>query len=180
MAFLIPMVPRLTNTSSKEFARQCSEVHRIAAAFFDEAPDWVTFFRDILGVNGVVRRCFTSFDEVAKFERTEYYTSIQKMLVKLRERRVDGESEPTRVMTVRIPRSVHEYLRTEAHDLRTSMNKLCLTKLLRSIEQEMIPADVSEASEEQPSRHRFFDKFDEVRTEAKSSDSTNSRSIVPQ
>jgi len=36
---------------------------------------------------------------------------------------------------------MHEYLRTEAHDLRTSMNKLCISKLLQVIEQDLIPAE---------------------------------------
>ncbi|MGE3244133.1 MAG: hypothetical protein AB7I57_23920, partial [Pirellulales bacterium] len=45
------------------------------------------------------------------------------------------------VITVRLPKSMHEYLRTEAHDLRTSMNKLCISKLLQVIEQDLIPAE---------------------------------------
>ena len=65
--------------------------------------------------------------------------------MKLREQRnaTDTESEPTRVITVRLPKSMHEYLRTEAHDLRTSMNKLCISKLLQVIEQDLIPAERS-------------------------------------
>ena len=61
--------------------------------------------------------------------------------MKLREKRpsADAESEPTRVITVRLPKSMHESLRTEAHDLRTSMNKLCISKLLQVIGEEMIP-----------------------------------------
>ena len=45
------------------------------------------------------------------------------------------------MITVRLPKSMHEYLRTEAHDLRTSMNKLCISKLLQVIEQDLIPAE---------------------------------------
>ncbi|MEM1304746.1 MAG: hypothetical protein AAGG46_07605, partial [Planctomycetota bacterium] len=55
----------------------------------------------------------------------------------------DAETEPTRVITVRLPKSMHEYLRTEAHDLRTSMNKLCISKLLQVIEQDLIPTERS-------------------------------------
>ena len=68
--------------------------------------------------------------------------------MKLREQRnaTDTESEPTRVITVRLPKSMHEYLRTEAHDLRTSMNKLCISKLLQVIEQDLIPAERSGGS----------------------------------
>ena len=43
------------------------------------------------------------------------------------------------MITVRLPKSMHESLRTEAHDLRTSMNKLCISKLLQVIGEEMIP-----------------------------------------
>jgi hypothetical protein len=41
---------------------------------------------------------------------------------------------------------MHEYLRTEAHDLRTSMNKLCISKLLQVIEQDLIPTERSGGS----------------------------------
>jgi predicted HicB family RNase H-like nuclease len=101
----------------------------------------VTFFREVLGVEGVVRRTFPTFDELSTFEQSEEYEKIQKLLVKLREKRpsADTESEPTRVITVRLPKSMHESLRTEAHDLRTSMNKLCISKLLQVIGEEMIP-----------------------------------------
>jgi hypothetical protein len=46
---------------------------------------------------------------------------------------------------------MHEYLRTEAHDLRTSMNKLCISKLLQVIEQDLIPAERSSGT---PSRNK--------------------------
>jgi hypothetical protein len=91
----------------------------------------------------MVRAAFTSLEELATFERSPEFEQIQKWLVKLREQRnaTDTESEPTRVITVRLPKSMHEYLRTEAHDLRTSMNKLCISKLLQVIEQDLIPAE---------------------------------------
>ena len=75
------------------------------------------------------------------FEQSPQFDKIQKLLVRLREKRsnVDVETEPTRVITVRLPKSMHEYLRTEAHDLRTSMNKLCISKLLQVIGEDMIP-----------------------------------------
>ncbi|RIK80507.1 MAG: hypothetical protein DCC67_09290, partial [Planctomycetota bacterium] len=70
------------------------------------------------------------------------------LLVKLREKRpsADTESEPTRVITVRLPKSMHEALRHEAHDLRTSMNKLCISKLLQVIDEELIPSERTSAS----------------------------------
>jgi predicted HicB family RNase H-like nuclease len=117
------------------------EVLQVAEGRYRQSPDWVTFFREVLGVEGVVRKTFPTFDELTAFEQSEQYEKIQKLLVKLREKRpsADTESEPTRVITVRLPKSMHESLRTEAHDLRTSMNKLCISKLLQVIDEEMIP-----------------------------------------
>ncbi len=116
-----------------------------ARQLFESEPDWVTFFREILGVDGVVRRQFTRLEDLTAFEKSPEFDQIQKWLVKLREQKnaTDTESEPTRVITVRLPKSMHEYLRTEAHDLRTSMNKLCISKLLQVIEQDLIPTERS-------------------------------------
>ena len=47
----------------------------------------------------------------------------------------DGK-EPTRVITVRLPRSLHESLKDEANSRKTSMNQLCISKLLQVIEEE--------------------------------------------
>ncbi|WP_145288203.1 hypothetical protein [Pirellulimonas nuda] len=119
------------------------QVLQFAQRLFNQQPDWVTFFREVLGIDGLARRTFASFDELTAFERSEEYAEVQRMLVKLREQKptADADSEPTRVITVRLPKSMHEYLRTEAHDLRTSMNKLCISKLLQVIEQDMIPTE---------------------------------------
>ncbi len=126
----------LTQTTEK-----FQEVLQTAETRYRQSPDWVTYFREVLGVDGVVRKAFPTFEELTSFEQTEQYEKIQKWLVKLREKRpaADSESEPTRVITVRLPKSMHESLRTEAHDLRTSMNKLCISKLLQVIGEEMIP-----------------------------------------
>lgn len=126
----------LTQTTEKY-----QEVLEFAETRYRQNPDWVTFFREVLGVDGAARKTFPTFDELTSFEQSEEFDKIQKLLVKLREKRpsADTESEPTRVITVRLPKSMHESLRTEAHDLRTSMNKLCISKLLQVIGEEMIP-----------------------------------------
>ncbi len=125
------------------------EVLEFAENLYRQNPDWVTFFREILGVEGCVRKAFPTFDDLTAFEQSQQFDKIQKLVVRLREKRssVDAENEPTRVITVRLPKSMHEYLRTEAHDLRTSMNKLCISKLLQVIGQEMIPNDRASGSE---------------------------------
>ena len=113
---------------------------RIAAEMFQQQPDWVTFFREVLGVDGLVRKLFASPEDLAAFEKTPEYSEIQQMLARLRERGALAEGkEPTRVITVRLPKSLHESLRAEAHDRKTSMNQLCISKLLQVINGEFVP-----------------------------------------
>ena len=107
-------------------------------------PDWVTFFREIMGLNGAVRRTFRTPEDLAEFEQTEAYSEILHLLTRLRERTPplpEDPKEPTRVITVRLPKSLHEALRVEAHEHQTSMNKLCISKLLQFIDNEMIPKE---------------------------------------
>ena len=128
------------------------EVYRIAHELFSQSPDWITFFREVLGLEGVVKKSFPSKEEMSLFERTREYGEIQQMLSKLRERgdstpqpeeaeASDNNLEPTRVITVRLPKSLHESLRAEAHSRRTSMNKLCISKLLQGVAEELVPSE---------------------------------------
>ncbi len=123
-------------------ANRTQELHRIATELYRQQTDWVSFFRRILGVNGVVRQLFPSANEMNALEQTTEYAEIQQMLAKLRERGgTPADDEPTRVITVRLPKSLHESLRTEAHEKRTSMNKLCISKLLQMVDEGLIPHD---------------------------------------
>jgi predicted HicB family RNase H-like nuclease len=135
-------------THSPPLPQECvmeteQEAGRIARQMFHQNPDWVTFFREILGADGVVRRLFPTSESLIQFERTETYEEIERMLAELRSRgpaavKVD---EPIKVITVRLPKTMHDALRAEAHLHHTSMNKLCISKLLRLIDNEMIAAD---------------------------------------
>ena len=119
------------------------QIHRLAGDLYHKNPDWVTFFRELLGVEGAARQYFSTNQEWSAFKQTDEYTEIQQMVAKLRERG-NGKAErrePTRVITVRLPKSLHESLRAEAHDQHTSMNKLCISKLLQVIDGELIPQD---------------------------------------
>ena len=118
-------------------------VYRAAYELYCHNPDWVVFFREILGLEGVVRRNFPTRESLLEFERTETFGKIQHMLGKLREQVVasPGVQEETRVITVRLPKSLHDALKAEAHEYRTSVNRLCISKLLQFIEDELVPAD---------------------------------------
>jgi predicted HicB family RNase H-like nuclease len=125
-------------------SEQQTEVKRTVKQLYDQGPDWVTFYREVFGLRGVVRQAFPSRDSLAAFEQTEVYHDIQHLLAKLRRQgpvAVD-EEEPTRVITVRLPKSLHEALRVEAHEYQTSMNKLCISKLLQFIDGDKVPAEM--------------------------------------
>jgi predicted HicB family RNase H-like nuclease len=125
---------------------QRQEVFQCACQLFEQSPNWVTFFREVLGVDGIVRRIYKSPQELDAFEQSEEYQRIQQMLAKLREREKSADNgtgrEPTRVITVRMPKSLHESLKSEANDMRTSMNKLCISKLLQVVDDELVPSEM--------------------------------------
>lgn len=120
-----------------------AKVYRVAYDLFRQDPDWVTFFREVLGVEGIVRQVFVNADDLARFEQSREYAEIQQMVAKLRERSSEPQDsrEPTRVITVRLPKSLHESLRAEAHDRKTSMNKLCISKLLQIVDEGLVPTE---------------------------------------
>ena len=124
--------------------RQEEEIKHVAELLYKRDPDWTTFYREVLGLHGIARRNYPNRDSLIEFEQTEAFHKIQHMLTKLREKRpiADDPDEPTRVITVRIPKSLHETLRVEAHEHHTSMNKLCISKLLQFIDNQMIPNEV--------------------------------------
>jgi predicted HicB family RNase H-like nuclease len=120
------------------------EVQQFAKQLFDDSVDWVTFYREVLGLNGIVRQMYPNLDALASFEETKAYEEIQRMLTQLRRRGPVPPSteDPTCVITVRLPKCLHESLRAEAHDRHTSMNKLCISKLLQFVDNEVVPQDV--------------------------------------
>ena len=132
--------PQMTpqTTDSKE-----AQVYRLADELFRRKPDWVTFYREVMGIEGIIRRAFPTQPELLQFEISKEYTDIRQMVAKLRERAGEPAEnrEPTRVITLRLPKSLHESLRTEAHERKTSMNKLCISKLLQMVDSGLIPSD---------------------------------------
>ena len=116
-------------------------IYQRAHELFTHQVDWVRFFREILGARGLVRRHYPTPQTLAEFERTETYTAIQQMLTKLRRRNTKARQpqEPIRVITVRLPKSLHETLRQEATLHNSSINKVCISQLLQCIDSELVP-----------------------------------------
>ena len=124
-----------------ERATKRREALRIAQTIFEKTSDWVTLFRQTLGVSGAVRQLFPLKDDMADFEQSEEFGEIQQMVSELRKKRVkkkdkNSHKEPTKVITVRMPKSLHEVLCAQAVRAGTSINHLCISKLLQLIEAE--------------------------------------------
>jgi predicted HicB family RNase H-like nuclease len=119
--------------TQEDFATRCQKVRQFAHNLYQRGPDWVTFFREVLGVSGAARKVFASQEEFVAFEKSDEYGAIQQMVngLRLRKGGAGAQYEPTRVITVRLPESLHEALKAEASDHNTSMNKLCISKLLQ-------------------------------------------------
>jgi predicted HicB family RNase H-like nuclease len=117
----------------QSFESRCQRVLQVAKQLFQSNPDWVTFFREVLGIDGAARTVFADQNDYIAFEKSDSYMEIQQMVTSLRTRKIPGpgSNEPTRVITVRLPESLHEALKAEADDHNTSMNKLCISKLLQ-------------------------------------------------
>ncbi len=120
---------------------QNHEALRGATELFSKEPDWVTFYREVLGVEGIVRKLYATPEAFADFQTTAEYCEIQRMLNAIRERTKNkSKAEPTRVITVRMPKSIHDTLFAEADQLNTSVNQLCISKLIQWIDKERVPA----------------------------------------
>ena len=124
-------------------ATEHEEVFKAAHDLYSNSADWVTFYRKVLGLDGIVRKAFPTQKSLAEFEQSEPFDKMQQMLTRLRKRGPipTDKQEPTHVITVRLPKSLHESLRIEAYEHHTSMNKLCISKLLQYINNEKVPAE---------------------------------------
>lgn len=130
-------------------------VRQFTADKFAESADWVEFYREVLGVDGIVAELFSTADEKDLLQKTPEYAEILLQLTQLRAKnrgQFESEEEDLRVITVRLPKSLHEALRHEAHRHRTSMNKLCISKLIQVIDGELVPSEF--ASSETSGRGR--------------------------
>jgi predicted HicB family RNase H-like nuclease len=127
-----------TKTAPANFTEthQATAVLQVAERLYGMDPEWVVFFREILGVDGMVRRTFSDPESLIRFECSPQYARIREMLDALRGRQQDrpAEREAQRVVTVRMPRSLHETLKNEAGLLKVSVNTLCISKLMKLLD----------------------------------------------
>lgn len=112
-----------------------------ATELFGVAPTWTAFYRETIGADGVARALFTDLEESHQYECSEEHSKVMEMLTVLRSRDLpeNDPHEPQRMITVRIPKSLHDAICVEANELSVSVNKLCITRMLQKIDTCLIP-----------------------------------------
>ena len=117
------------------------EALRLAQEAFAKTGSWVVFYRELLGADGVVRKLFANPSEMRSFEESSEFAELQEMVAAMRsEDSSKGDAtEPERMITIRLPKSLHDALRIEADEMNLSINKLCISKLLQRIESRFVP-----------------------------------------
>lgn len=120
-----------------------AEVLRLAIETFPQTDTWVVFYREILGVEGVVRKLFTTIDELRQWEASKEFDEVHTMLAALRshDNGKGDTAESQRMITVRLPVSLHEALKVESDESGLSINKLCITKLLHKMDARFVPQE---------------------------------------
>ena len=135
-------MPAFTQKTSGDFVNNADghggqAILEVAERLFAANPDWIIFFRESMGLDGIVRRTFQTPDSLMRFECSAEYARIREMLDALRQKQHEKTPirEVQRVVTVRMPMSLHETLKAEAQEMNVSINKLCISKLLKLLDE---------------------------------------------
>ena len=124
--------------SWEEVIEQALQVVKQAAA---DSEHWSVALDQALGVNTPWHTLLREWER-QKAIRSEAYGQIQTIISEMRLRPTSHKNEDrkaARVITVRMPASMHELLCQESRDMRTSLNKLCITKLLQHVRLPEVP-----------------------------------------
>lgn len=134
------------------FAERVSRLMTAASDLFGLAPTWTAFYREVLGAEGLMRCAVTAGDEMNAFECSLEHGQLLEMLTALRSRDLPENDpfEQQRMITVRIPKSLHDSICAEANALSVSVNKLCISRMLQKIDPSLIPTSVQKRRGRRP------------------------------
>ena len=134
------------------FDAGCQQAFDVANDLFGNAPTWVCFYRELMGGRGLIPMLFPEDDDFGRFLRTEQYHQIQMMLTALRSRDLpeNDPNDPQRMITVRLPKSLHEAMCDEAGRLNISVNRPCISRMLQLLDPKMSPETQSKPRGRKP------------------------------
>ena len=84
------------------------EVLRLAQEAFAKTGNWVVFYREMLGTDGVVRKLYANPDEMRAFEDSREFAELQEMVAAMRSQDASkgDATEPERMITIRLAKVV--------------------------------------------------------------------------
>ncbi|TWT55044.1 hypothetical protein Pla22_26980 [Rubripirellula amarantea] len=128
---------------SSELSNQAKaqQILALAVDAFAKTGSWVVFYRELLGLNGVVHKSFKTEESLTWFMNSPEHAELQEMVAAMRSQdNSKGDAvEPERMITIRLPKSLHDVLTAESELMKLSINKLCITKLLQPAESRFVP-----------------------------------------
>jgi hypothetical protein len=118
-----------------------SEVREQAMRIFELTKNqhWSIFFRDVFGLNGLIHKSYPTREVRSDFMQSTEYWDIVCMLAGLWEEPGIQSGERRVVITLRVPQSMHDLLKEEARELHTTINGLCIAKLISDINPDTVP-----------------------------------------
>ena len=125
----------------EDYDGRCRQALLLAEEAFAATGSWVVFFREILGVDGVVKQLFSDAEEFKRFVAGPEFATLHEMLAAIRsqDHSKSDAAEPERMITIRIPRSLQESLQEESKACGLSINKLSISKLLLPANPRFVP-----------------------------------------
>lgn len=137
----LPMEPR---GDDLPFEERHNEILRLSQEAFAMTGSWNVFYATIFAVGGVIDQMFPSKEQRRHFETTDSFAELLEMLTSIRsqdESKTDAY-EPSRMITIRMPRTLHDAIKREAEELELSINNYGLTKLLQPAIRRFTPLEV--------------------------------------
>ncbi len=194
----LPTLELPVPTPEESYEGRCRQALLLAEQAFAKTGSWVIFYRVVLGTDGIVRRLFTHEQELKRFTEGPEFATLHEMLAAIRsqDQSKSDAAEPERMITIRIPRSLHEALQEESKACGLSINKLSISKLLLPANPRFVPEQqgrrrgrrpgpqgkrnqTSQASATNPSTNRIFADQPDGEAVAREHSSTYSWSDFP-
>ncbi|WP_149496229.1 type II toxin-antitoxin system HicB family antitoxin [Roseiconus lacunae] len=103
---------------------------------------WVAAYRQVYAIGELIDRLFPDPAARGLFERSDENGNVLEQLAHLRaiDRSKASAVEPQRILTIRLPESMHHRLARESDALEISLNRLAISKLLEPALPEHIPS----------------------------------------
>ncbi len=95
---------------------------------------WLSFFNRVFGLQGWIYRDYESVTSRADFRTTEDYKSdlkeVRDLIANGRMDHSMGATIEKRMVTVRMPKELHDQIKVRAHEEQISLNKFCIQRLI--------------------------------------------------